>query len=93
MHQQQPWDWPPRRGHFKKVEILPPEQPRRIEVTFRRHRPDLAQRLIIAAAIGFVVVMVVRAPLAWLTLAVIVGPATIGALAFGLLVAIIAALI
>jgi hypothetical protein len=90
----EPWDWPPRRGRrFRKVEVLPPEQPRRIEISIRRHRPELAQRLIIAAAIAFMVLMVLRAPMGVLVLAALVGPQTLAALAFGLLVCVIAAAI
>jgi hypothetical protein len=76
------WDWPPEHGRFKRVEILPPRQPPRIEIHVRRHRPDLAQRIIVAAAIGFVLVMLVRSPMAIVTALALFGPANVATAAF-----------
>jgi hypothetical protein len=86
------WDWPPENGRFEKIEILPRRQPR-IDLTIRRRRNDLPQRLVIVAAVIFVCVMLLRNPGGLLVAAAIVGRSTIGALAFGLLVCTIAALI
>ena len=83
----EPWDWPPEPEHFERVEILPPRQPR-IEVTIRRRRSDLPQRLILTAAIVVVAWIFLRSPLALLLLAVMAGP-QIAAIVFGLSVAAI----
>jgi len=87
----EPWDWPPEPEHFERVEILPPRQPR-IEVTIRRRRSDLPQRLILTAAIVVVGLIFLRSPGALLLLAVMVGPSTIAALVFGGLIVAIAAI-
>jgi hypothetical protein len=92
MMPRQPWDWPPENGRFEKIEILPPRQPR-IDIHVRRQRSDLPQRLVVIAAVIFVCVMLLRNPGGLLVAAAIVGPSTIGALVFGVLVCTIAALI
>jgi len=79
------WDWPPEDERFERVEILPPRQPR-IEITVRRRRSDLPQRLILTAAIVVVALIFLRSPGALLLLAVMAGP-QIAAIVFGLSVA------
>jgi len=85
------WDWPPEPEHFEQVEILPPRQPR-IEVTIRRRRSDLPQRLIITAAIIFAAVVLLRSPGGLLVFAALVGPSTIAALIFGAVLVTITAI-
>jgi hypothetical protein len=86
------WDWPPEHGRFKKVEILPPRQPR-IEVTIRKQRNNLPQRLLVVAAVAFLAVVLFRSPGGLLVLAALVGPSTIAALVFGLLLCVIVSVI
>ena len=74
----------------------PGEQPRlrMVKVTVSRHGTsgDLAQRMLIAGAVIFVLAMLFRAPTALLMLAAIVGPSTLGLVGLVVLVLVIAAI-
>jgi hypothetical protein len=68
------YDWPLEPGLKRRVEVLAPEpEPRRIEITVRHHGRLNPQAFIMVLVIAFVVIMLVRAPLAIIMLAALVG--------------------
>jgi hypothetical protein len=86
-------DWPPTMKHHRRprtVEILPPEQPRRIEVTFRRHRDGIPQWVIVTTAVFVMLVVLVRAPMGFVLLFALFGREAVAALVFGLVVCTLA---